>query len=349
MVRRSQGDIEATPQLLVRLATGHVVSAALHIVLQLEIPERLRNSSQTANQLAKDLLIDARTLLRVLRALACVGLFREGPTETFCLTANGLQLLKGSSVRAIATWLCDPIHLHAFADFSESAAGMHVDQKAPSESLFKALSAKPSLSRVFDEAMASMTRASLPTLLESLKVPESSNIIDVGGGRGDLLIALLTEHRHCRGVLFDLPGVVGSLNDLCGELAPRCARVAGDFTESVPSGGDLYVLKHILHDWADATAVRILQNIRATVGDRRDVRLYIIESVEGEVNWPAFGSLVDLAMLVVTGGGERSLPQYVSLLNRAGFEFQGITHTSSPLSVIEARVAASDSATSAYE
>jgi hypothetical protein len=158
----------------------------------------------------------------------------------------------------------------------------------------------------------------------------------VGGGRGMLLATILKTHRHVRGLLFEQPSVLAGARErlAAAGIADRCDMVAGDFFESVPQGGDAYILKDILHDWGDERAVAILKTCRAAM--RSSARLLVIERVIPPGNDPAVGKLVDITMLVLTSGQERTEVEYRAILGSTGFELMKVVPTSSPMSMLEA-------------
>ena len=162
-------------------------------------------------------------------------------------------------------------------------------------------------------------------------------LVDVAGGHGAVLTAILQKYPSMRGVLFDLDhviaGAVPRIEDL--GLSDRCRAVAGDFFAAVPEGGDAYIMKHIIHDWDDDRAAAILGNIRKAM--RRGGRVLLLESVVLPGNQPDFGKVIDIEMLLLPGGRERTEAEFRALFNRAGFDVTRIVPTASALSVIEAR------------
>ena len=161
-------------------------------------------------------------------------------------------------------------------------------------------------------------------------------MVDVGGGQGGLLSAILAANPEVRGVLFDLPHVAAMAQQHLESagLASRSLASAGDFFKEVPPGGDLYLLRKVIHDWDDENARRILRACRAALAD--SARLLIVEMVIPDDNAPAYGKLLDLLMLVYSGGRERTEQEYRMLLESAGFSLARIIATTSTVSIIEA-------------
>jgi hypothetical protein len=197
------------------------------------------------------------------------------------------------------------------------------------ESVWEWRAQRPEESALFDRAMTTLTNLANRSLLEAHDWGRYGTVVDVAGGRGALLRVLLGAHRTMRGVLFDQPHVVEG-----AEPADRLTAVAGSFFESVPEGGDAYVLKAIVHDWEDEEAAAILRVIRSAMRD--GAALLVIERVLGPPNEDRDGTFSDLNMLVMPGGRERTLAEFEALFASAGFRLVTATPTASGLSVIEA-------------
>ena len=184
--------------------------------------------------------------------------------------------------------------------------------------------------------MTDLTRASMRELVAGYDFTRFGTVVDVGGGHGGFVAAILRAAPAARGVLFDLPHVVGGARVLLEEagVLDRCEIVAGSFFDSVPEGGDAYTLKSVIHDWDDDDAVRILRTCRAAMGP--DARVLLVERDLGAPNEAPGAKLSDLNMLVVLGGRERTRDEYAALFQRSGLAFLGETPTSSGFSVFEA-------------
>jgi hypothetical protein len=192
--------------------------------------------------------------------------------------------------------------------------------------------------QVFHKAMTGVTnRANV--VAQDFDFGRFQHVADIGGGQGRLISAILNEHPHLRGTLFDTASAVTDAAPVLAAegVSDRVNVVVGDFFESIPSGPDAYVMKAILHDWSDEDSVRILKNIRTAIGDNPDARVLIVESVVAELNQWHFAKAMDLAMGVSLGGKERNKAQWAALLNEAGFELVGVTQTAPPHGVVEAR------------
>jgi hypothetical protein len=202
---------------------------------------------------------------------------------------------------------------------------------------FDYLDTNPELAAVFNDAMTSMSAMAIDPVLAAYDFSRFGQIVDVGGGHGSLLAAVLKSAPNANGVLFDLPSVVEGappVLDVAG-IADRCTVSAGSFMEAVPEGGDAYLLKTIIHDWDEETALLILRNVRAAMSPK--AKLLLLEMVLPEHDSAHFGTMLDLEMLVVAGGKERTRSEYANLLARAGFQLERVVETAGPLSIVEAR------------
>lgn len=216
------------------------------------------------------------------------------------------------------------------------ATGQPAFEHAHGMGVFAYLAERPDASAVFDAAMTGRTGPEADAVVAAYDFSPCGTVVDVAGGQGSLLAAILRANPAARGILFEQPHVLPEARrslDAAG-LGPRCELVAGDFFASAVAGGDAYVLKKIVHDWDDARAGRILAQVRRAMPTT--ARLLLVETVVPPGNEPAFGKLADLAMLVWTGGRERTEAEFRALLAAAGFELTRVVPTRSTLSVIEA-------------
>jgi O-methyltransferase/methyltransferase family protein len=315
-----------------RLVSGYQVSQALHVFATLGIPDHLVGGARSSDELASLTDTHAPSLYRLLRALAAIGVLREEEERRFSLTLLG-EALRSDTPETIAGWAAfigRPYHWNAWAHLLHSIrtgenAMRHVLGQGPWE--YRA--EHPEESEIFDRAMTDLTRASHRALLEAYDFGRFGIVVDVGGGRGALLRAILDAHPEVRGVLFDQPHVVSS-----ADVGERCEVVAGSFFEAVPEGGDAYVLKAIVHDWEDAEALAILRVCRTAMSEQST--LLVVEVELGAPNEPD-GKFSDLNMLVGPGGRERTRGEYAALFAAAGFELTGVTRTSGTHSLFEGK------------
>ena len=317
--------------------TGHIVASAVNVVAQLAIPDRLANGPRTADDLARETGVNGDALYRVMRALASVGVFEERDERTFALTPAG-EALKEGPVRAMALWIACPLNLRVHADAMHSLkTGAPAVEVTVGEGAFAHFAKNPEISRIFNDAMTAFSRVVIPAVLDAYDFSGIKTLVDVAGGHGGVLTGVLQKYPGMKGILFDLEHVIDGARPRIAALglSDRVTTASGDFFKAVPPGGDAYIMKHIIHDWDDDKSAAILENIRKVLP--KDGRVILIESVIPPGNAPALGKIIDLEMLVMPGGRERTETEFRRLFERAGYQVTRIVPTQSPLSVVEAR------------
>ena len=327
------------PHPLLQIATGFWASRALYIAAKLGIADRLAGGPESAEGLASACGVHAGSLRRVLRALASLGVFAEDAQGRFIQTplSLGLRSDAAGSLREFVVMLGEPESWLAWGDVMHSVrTGQSAFEHVFGATLFDHLAAHPDAARTFDAAMVERGAAENEAVLAAWEFPQAGRVVDVGGGQGSLLATVLHSREGLNGVLFDISHVVeraAPMFDAQG-LARRCQRVAGDFfTDPLPAGADLYLLKKVIHDWDDAQAVAILQGCARAMSPAS--RLLLIEPVIALDNEPSFAKLLDLFMLVWPGGRERTVAEHAHLIAAAGLELRGNVVTRSPLSILE--------------
>jgi SAM-dependent methyltransferase len=329
----------AAAQLLTQLATGHMVASALQVVLRLGIPDWLARGPRTAAELAHAAGVREDGLYRVLRALASVGVFAETSSRRFALTAAGEVLVSGApgSMRDMALWVTSPFHFRVYAELMHSVQTGHpAAEKVTGMPVFEYFRTQPELSEIFNDAMTNLSEVVVRAVLDVYDFSGIGVLVDVAGGHGAVLTTILNAYPRMRGVLFDLDHVVAGAWPLIEAMGvnDRCRTESGDFFKAVPVGGDAYIMKHIIHDWDDERAALILSNIKRAM--KPGGRVILLDSVLLPANQPDFGKILDLEMLLLPGGRERTEEEFRALFARAGFRLTRIVPTRSPLSVIEA-------------
>jgi hypothetical protein len=325
--------------LFLQLASGNWVTQMIHAAAELELADHLAAAGPAglpAEELAARCGADGDALFRLLRGLASLGLFAETEPRRFVLTplAELLRSDHPGSQRQFARMLGGE-HYDAWADLLHSVrTGESAFRHHFGEPVFDWYGHNPERGAIFDGAMTDFSRVETQGFLTAYDCSGLTHLIDVGGGRGQLLQTVLRQHGHLRGTLFDQPAVVEPVA-VPPDLEGRLRIASGDFFADVPAGGDAYLLKHILHDWGDEACLTILGHIRR--GLAPGGRVLILEQVIPPGNDPAPAKLLDLNMLVMTEGGrERTPAEYAALLERAGLRLAAITPTPSPISVVEA-------------
>ncbi|MDX1947238.1 MAG: methyltransferase [Pirellulaceae bacterium] len=325
-------------QILAQMAVGNWLSQAIYVAAKLSLADLLAAGPRDATDLAAACGARAQPLYRLLRALASVGIFAADESGRFRLTPLAEPLRKDdpASKRAMVLMTGEEQY-RAWGELLYSVqTGQTGFDRVFGEPLFDYLSTRPEQARTFDEAMVAIHGRETPAMLAAYDFAGIRILADLGGGNGSVLSAVLLQHPHLRGILFDLPHVVERARpalDAAG-LAERCQTVGGSFFETAPAGADAYFLRHILHDWDDERAHRILRIIHAAAP--AGAKLLIVESVITPGNEPGFAKLLDLTMLVIPGGQERTADEYRDLLARGGFELRRIIPTAADVSVLEA-------------
>jgi hypothetical protein len=326
---------------LTRLVNGFQVTQAIHVMARLGIADLLADGARTSDELAAETDCDADALYRVLRALAGVGVLLEKEGRAFELTPLG-SYLRSDSPEPVAGWAAHvgrPYFFQAWANLLHSVkTGETGFDAVHGMGAWEYRGSHPADGAAFDRAMTDHSRRAIAGVVEAHDFSGYGTVVDVGGGQGALLAAVLARNPGQRGVLFDMPQVLDGAGAVLEEagVADRCRLEEGSFFDSVPEGGDAYLMKSILHDWDDERAREILSVCRRAVSDHS--RLLVIERDLGPANEDPLPKLSDLNMLVVLGGRERTAEEYGELFAATGFELAGTTAVRGGLSVIEAAV-----------
>jgi O-methyltransferase domain/Dimerisation domain len=333
----------ATPapaDLVLQLSTGYVVSAALYAATKLGIPDLLQGGPRAVKDLAAASKANEDALYRTLRALSGAGIFRETTSRMFELTPSAECLCSNAqnSMRDVVLWIADPFHFRIYAETPHALeTGKTVVERVTKMPIFDYFAQDKEESEVFNRAMTNFSAAMIPAVLEAYDFSylNGKTLVDVAGGHGYVLTAILQKYRQMKGVLFDLERVVAGAGPRIQKvgLADRCSTVSGDFFKAVPAG-DAYVMKHIIHDWDDEQALTILQCCHRA--GAKNAKVILIETVIAAGNEPHMGKWLDIEMLLLPGGRERTEEEFRALLARAGFRLTRVVPTKSAVCVIEA-------------
>jgi hypothetical protein len=322
-----------------RLIWGAMQVPAISAVAALGIADLLAGGPRTAEDLARTTNTHPPTLRRLLRAVATLAIFAEDASGAFVNTplSDTLRRDNPASVRPLAMMWGSPLFRKPWENLPETlATGEAAFDRVFGEPFFERLRHDADDAAVFNAAMGSLSGLELPAILAAYDFSRFRRLVDVGGGRGALLQGILTATPGLHGVLYDLAAVVADDAGLAGPAASVTWEiVAGNFFESVPSGADAYVLKRIIHDWNDADALRILANCRRAI--REDGTLILIECVLRPPNEPDLGKWMDLHMLLILGGRERTESEYRALLEKGGFALTRVIPISGVHSIIESK------------
>lgn len=320
-----------------QLLAGYWISQGLYVAAKLRVADHLRDGARNSEELAAACDAHAPSLYRLLRMLASCGVFAEDGEGRFSLTPLAEMLLEGAgTMRAMTLHIGESPTWQAWGTLLDSVrTGETAFKLAHGKEVFPYYAEHPESNEPFNQAMTDYSGAVIAAVMSAYDCSAFGKIVDVGGGHGSLLTAILKANPQARGVLFDLaPAVEGARARLESEaLLERCELVGGDFFASIPSGGDAYVMKHIIHDWDEDRSLAILRNAHRAMKD--DGRLLLVETLIPEDSNPSFSKLSDIHMMVMTGGRERTETEYRELFRKAGFELTRVIPTESMVSVVE--------------
>jgi len=321
------------------MTMGFRATQLVYAAARLDLAALLAKGPRSVNDLARAVGAQPRALYRLMRGLTSLGLFVESEEGEFRLTAEGNRL-RGDvpdSLRGLALLHGEDWYYRVYTELLYSVkTGQPAFRHRHGEPLFEYLHRHPEAAALFNEAMTSYSHEESPAILAAYDFSGAARVVDIGGGHGSLLATLLKAHPRMRGLLYELPEVIEGARHLLAreEVVDRCELLTGDFFESVPAGGDLYLLKSIIHDWDDDKSGVILANCRRAMAG--GARLLLLERVVPPGNVPSEAKLFDINMLVVTGGLERTESEYRVLLERAGLRLERVLPTGCPMSIVEA-------------
>jgi hypothetical protein len=318
------------------------MTQAVYVAAKLGVADLLADGPRSVNELAAATAMHERSLYRVLRSLAGVGVFRETEPKIFALTplAEPLRSDAPQSIRNGVIFMGEEWHWKVWGDMLYSVrTGKPGWGHVHGDEVFDYFGAHPEQAEIFNRAMTDMSTATAPSVVDAYDFAGIRTLADIAGGHGYLLSQVLKSNKGMKGILFDVQSVISGADALLERegVAGRVEKVSGDFFASIPAGADAYIMKHIIHDWDDKRATKILRNIRAVMPP--DGRVLIVETVVPEGNEPHYSKLLDLEMLSSPGGVERTAREYRELLAAAGLRLTRIIQTNSPFSVVEAVVA----------
>lgn len=327
----------SAPQQMAQMITGYWISQMVYVAARLELADRLQSGPRTAEQLAPATGTHAPSLYRLLRALAGVGVLVEDDQRRFALTEVGQTLRQDvpGSQWAMARMMGEE-HFRCWGELLYSIqTGEKAFDKIYGTPAFHYLSRHEEQARIFDKAMVSVHGRETGAMLDAYDLSGVTTLADIGGGNGSLLTAALQRHPHLKGILFDLPGVITRAREnlRAAGLADRCQAIPGSFFEAVPPGADAYLMRHIIHDWTDEQCTQILRLIHQVIPPQG--KLLVLESVIRPGNEFDFAKLLDLNMLLIPGGKERTEEEFRSLLAAGGFRLTRIVPTPADLCVLE--------------
>ena len=325
------------PIQMLQLISGFWIARCIYVLAKLGIADLITEEPKTADDLAAATGTHGPSLFRVLRALASVGVITQDDRERFGATplSDTLRDVPGS-IRAFAMTELGEEHYPAWGELLHSVhtGGIAFDH-AFGENCWEFFARHPENAKIFNDAMSGMTAQANHALHAVYEFAGIEKIMDVGGGHGGLITSILEKNPGMTGILFDSPQVIEGAKAKveASAIADRCELVGGDFFQSVPAGADAIILKWIIHDWNDQQSVSILKNCHSALPENG--KLILVEAVVPSTSEPHFSKFIDLNMLVMTGGRERTEAEFRQLYQDSGFKLTRIVPTESPFSVIE--------------
>ena len=324
---------------LIRMGYGFMYTKLVYMAASLNLGEKLANGPRSSSDLAEELQLHPPNLYRLMRAIAGEGILTEVEEGVFGLTAMGECLKPDHPGLAYDSILasCSPAVIAAWEKMPEVLEHGGVGfERAFGRGWFEWLSERPELSARFNKSMAGVFGMEPPLVAEAYDFSQFDSIVDVGGGNGNLLSHILSRHQGPSGLVFDQPHVVAEAPALLNErgISDRIATQGGDFFESVPPGFDACILSHVIHDWEEDLAVKILENCRKAI--QPGGKLLILEWILPEGDTPHVAKVVDINMMMLMGGEERTGKQYARLLEKSGFQMNRIIPTACECSIVEA-------------
>lgn len=332
----------AAEQALMQMLTGAWVTQAVATAAKLGIPDLLVSGPKTAEELAAAAQAHPPAVRRLMRALAGLGVFAPAEGGRYELTELGERLREDfpGSLKHMFIAETDGVHWRSWEKVLDSVrTGEPRPQAVFDMPAFDYYAKNVKEGEQFGRAMESVSGFAAHAVLDAYDFGGIRTLADVGGGNGSMVLAVLGRYPQMRGIVCDLPYIEKQAAERiqAAGAAGRCGFEAGDFFERTPQGADAHLLKFILHDWNDEDSIRILKSCRAALPPNG--RLLVIEVVVPEENRLDFSHWMDLNMLVMTGGQERTAGEYESLLRRGGFRLEKIVPTAGPFSVIEGKPA----------
>lgn len=315
------------PARILQLATASWMSAAVSAAASLGIADALTGGPRAVDDIAKETDTHAPTLYRLLRACADFDLFEELDDQTFALTELGHALRTDSafSMRGFAMWVGEPADRYSWSGLANSVrTGRSAFERVHGQNVWDYMASHPDTARVFNDAMTSASNQMIKPVVAAYDFSRFNSVVDVGGGHGALLAEILRANPRVRGVLYDRPEVVAGASH--PDIADKLEIVGGSFFDSVPAGGDAYLLSNVIHDWDDEQSIRILTNVRDAM--TADARVLMAEVVmPGKAESAPTVKLMDLNMLVLCDGKQRTEAEFAELCRAAGLELERIVPT----------------------
>ncbi len=323
------------PPALFQMMAGYWVSQSIYVAAKFRIPDAIQGRPKSCREIAEINGVNEDSLFRLLRVLDGLGICTK-KKEKYELTAQGrlLQSDVHGSLRSMALTLGE-IHYQAWGNLSHSIrSGQPAFNEVFGAGLFEHLNENKADGDTFNEAMSDFSGLVSHAVALAYDFSGVQSVVDVGGGHGKFLRTILGMNEHIQGTVFDLPGVIEGTKEYLSQFGERCTAIAGDFFKSVPHGACIYILSGVIHDWNDDQCIAILKSCRTAMVESS--RVLVVEMIVSESK-PCFSTLLDMNMLVMSGGRERTESEFRSLFQSAQLEVTRIISTLSPHKIIEGR------------
>jgi O-methyltransferase domain/Dimerisation domain len=324
---------------IMSLARSYMQSACFYAAAKLNVADFLAGGPMPVAELARAAKANEDALYRVLRALASIDVFRETAPGVFANTplSDAIRSDAPGSGRDAVLFIVDALHMKIYGELAYSVeTGKPVFEKVTGMKPFEFFMKDEEENRLFNSAMTAIAIGIVQPVIDAYDFGETGTLVDVGGGQGALIAAILTKHRGLQGILYDLSHVAEGGRKMLEArgLAQRCQVVGGDFFKSVPPA-DNYVMKSVIHDWDDERSIAILKNCASAMRGASG-KICLLEMLVGPANEPGIAKWIDIEMLAVAGGRERTEAEYAALFSHAGLRLSRVVRTQSPIAVIEA-------------
>ncbi|CAN5704654.1 methyltransferase [soil metagenome] len=318
---------------LTQMVMSFIVSQAISVAAKLYIADHLKDGAKTVEELAELTSTDAPSLYRLMRGLASVGVFQKDADGKF-LNSPLSEVLRSDhpdSIRGAAHMICDHEHWNSHGNMLQSVkTGEIAFNYTFGMPVFPYFAKHPEVAEVFDNAMTSFSISIAKAVAAAYDFSKAERIADIGGGHGFLLETVLKTVPDAKGILFDQPQVIEG-----AKVSERVEKIGGNFFKEIPVEADIYLMKFILHDWNDEQSETILGNLAKHA--KPGAKVLLVETVvEADDNAPSLSKVMDLNMLVMTGGKERTEKEYAELFEKTGFKLTNIVPTGSPMQIVEA-------------
>lgn len=329
------------PKLVItQMILGYVTSKAIYAAAKLNIADLIAaNGPMNCSELADKSNAHEESIYRLMRALASIDIFTEDKKGKFSLTPLAECLLEDSTSSMKAMSLSTgSVFYKAFDEFLYSVkSGQGGFTKAHGMPVFEYLTNNPDQGKIFDRMMTDFHGDETKPMVDNYDFSVFKKVVDIGGGNGGVISAVLNKNKGLSGVLFDIPEVINRSRESINSkgLSDRCSLDAGNFFESVSKGGDVYILRHIIHDWSDEDSITILSNCRIAMNPRG--KILVVEAVIPEGNKPNPFKWLDLTMLMI-GGKERTKSQFEHIFSKSGLKLTQVIPVTENLSIIEGMI-----------